>query len=84
MAYAVASLGLSIRRACQVVGLCRATCDYRSRRNGHDEALRARLRELAEQRRRFGCPRLHVMPKREGLVTNHKRTRGCAGKRSFP
>jgi len=72
--YAVESLGLSIRRACRVVGMCRATCNYRSRRKGNDGALCARLRELAEQRRRFGCPRLHVMLKREGLVTNHKRT----------
>jgi len=32
------------------------------------------MRELAEQRRRFGCPRLHVMLKREKLVVNHKRT----------
>jgi putative transposase len=74
VSYTVESLGLSIRRACRVVGMCRATCNYRSRRNGKDEALRARLRELAEQRRRFGCPRLHVMLKREMLVINHKRT----------
>lgn len=32
------------------------------------------MKELAQQRRRFGCPRLHVMLKREGLVMNHKRT----------
>lgn len=74
MSYAVESLGLSIRRACRIVGMCRATCNYRSRRHGNDEALRERLRELAEQRRRFGCPRLHVLLKREGLVINHKRT----------
>jgi putative transposase len=74
VSYAIESLGLSIRRACRVVGMCRATCNYRSRRNGNDEALRARLRDLAEQRRRFGCPRLHVMLKREWLVINHKRT----------
>lgn len=39
-----------------------------------DEHLRKRLRELAEQRKRFGSPRLHIMLKREGLVVNHKRT----------
>jgi len=39
-----------------------------------DEPLRKRLRELAEKRRRFGCRRLHVLLKREGLVVNHKRT----------
>jgi putative transposase len=39
-----------------------------------DEVIRKRLRELAEQRKRFGSPRLHVLLKREGLVVNHKRT----------
>lgn len=41
---------------------------------GDDEAVRKRLRELAEQRKRFGSPRLHILLKREGLVINHKRT----------
>jgi len=36
--------------------------------------VRRRLRELAEQRKRFGSPRLHILLKREGLVINHKRT----------
>lgn len=39
-----------------------------------DEALRKRMRELAEERKRFGAPRLHVLLKQEGLVVNHKRT----------
>lgn len=38
-----------------------------------DENLRRRLRELAEERRRFGCPRLYLLLRREGLVVNHKR-----------
>ena len=32
------------------------------------------MKELAEKRRRFGCERLHLILKREGLVVNHKRT----------
>lgn len=36
--------------------------------------VRKRLRELAEQRKRFGSPRLHILLKRERLVVNHKRT----------
>ncbi len=39
-----------------------------------DEALRIRMRELAEQRKSFGAPRLHALLKQEGLVVNHKRT----------
>ena len=40
----------------------------------NDTALRKRLRELAEQRKRFGSPRLHILLKRERLVVNHKKT----------
>jgi putative transposase len=32
------------------------------------------MREIAEERCRFGMPRLHVLLRREGLVVNHKRT----------
>jgi len=35
--------------------------------------LRQRLRELAEQRRWWGCPMLYLMPRREGWRANHKR-----------
>jgi putative transposase len=65
--------GLSIRKACSLVGLWRATYKYQ-RKKADDEAIKLRLKELAEQRRRFGCHRLHVILKREGLVINHKRT----------
>ncbi len=41
---------------------------------GNDDILRKRLREMVEQRKRFGSPRLHIVLKREGLVVNHKRT----------
>jgi hypothetical protein len=37
--------------------------------------LRARLRELAGMRRRFGYRRLHLLLKNEGLVMNHKKLR---------
>ena len=67
------SFGLSTRRACNLVGLWRATYRYR-RKKADDGVLRRRLKDLAEQRRRFGCHRLHVVLKREGLVINHKRT----------
>lgn len=36
--------------------------------------LRRRLRELAQERRRFGARRLHILLRQEGLVVNHKRT----------
>jgi len=54
--------------------LCRATQRYQRRpdRNAH---LRHRLRELAEERRRFGYRRLHVLLGREGMPVNLKRVR---------
>jgi putative transposase len=73
VSYTVESFGLSIRRSCCLVGMWRATYAYQPK-GKDDKALRLRLKELAEQRRRFGCPRLHVMLKRDGLVINHKRT----------
>jgi putative transposase len=63
---------LSQRRACGLMELYRATCRYRSRRPA-DGRLRVRLRELAEQRRRFGYRRLHILLEREGWQVNHKR-----------
>ncbi len=64
---------MSERRACTIVRVDRKTIRYRSRRPA-DEALRARMRELAAERRRFGYRRLHVLLRREGLVRNRKRT----------
>jgi putative transposase len=55
------------------VGLGRNTLRY-APASDKDAELRSRLKELAEERRRFGCRRLHVLLKREGLVVNHKRT----------
>lgn len=65
--------GLSQRRASRIVGLSRNTLRY-DRQADRDEPLRRRMKELADQRKRFGCRRLHVLLKREGLVVNHKRT----------
>ena len=65
--------GLSIRRSCRLVGLARCTWQYHPRRP-EDTAVRARLTTLAAQRPRWGCPRLHVLLRREGWSINHKRT----------
>ena len=66
-------LGLSQRRACRLVGAGRSTIRYRHHRSRDEAALRARLREVAAQRPRFGYRRLHVMLRREGIIVNHKR-----------
>ena len=65
-------LGLSERRACSLIGLDRSTHRYQGRVDRNSE-LRQRLCELAEQRRRFGYRRLHVLLRREGHPVNKKR-----------
>ena len=65
---------VSERRACSALGADRASIRYRSIRSG-DAAIRARLRELATVRRRFGYRRLHILLRREGVVMNHKKLR---------
>lgn len=64
---------ISERRACKIVGLCRSSCRYQAKPN-NDAEIRSRLRQLAEQRRKFGAPRLHTLLRREGYHINHKRT----------
>jgi len=69
----ITSFGLSARRSCGLIGLSRNTLRYEAKPD-KDEAIRRRLKELAEQRRRSGCQMFHAIAKREGLVVNRKRT----------
>lgn len=74
MKFVIERFGLEIRRACRLLELWRSTRHYEPRSDGEAEKLKARLRELAERRATWGCPMLHMIVKREGLVVNHKRT----------
>lgn len=65
--------GLSLSRACRLVGLSRSTAYYVSSRPD-DRCVRDRLKELAKQKRRYGYLRLHYHLRKEGLVLNPKRT----------
>lgn len=65
VAHLRARMGLSERRACQIVGADRKMVRYRSVRPP-ETALRQRLRDLANERRRFGYRRLFVLLRREG------------------
>jgi putative transposase len=56
---------MSERRACTVIAADRKMVRYRSCRPA-DTELRSRLRELANQRRRFGYRRLFILLRREG------------------
>lgn len=60
------------RKACQLIGLNRATYYYESQTKDQT-ALKIRLRDLAASRVRYGYRRLHVLLQREGWKINHKR-----------
>lgn len=62
---------ISERRACRFTGFARSSRRYASRRPSRP-ALRARLKELASQRPRWGYRRLHLLLVREGHVVNRK------------
>lgn len=59
------TLGMSERRACTLVAADRKMVRYRSRRPP-DVELRRRLRDLANQRRRFGYRRLFILLREQG------------------
>lgn len=72
VAHVRAAFELSERRACRLIGTDRTSVRYRSVRPD-DAPLRERLKTLAEERRRFGYRRLHVLLRREGHAVNHKK-----------
>lgn len=65
VAHLQAKLGLPERRACRLVGADRKMIRYQSIRPPETE-LRQRLRDLANERRRFGYRRLFVLLRRDG------------------
>lgn len=72
MTWQAAAFQVSERRACALLGSARSSIRYRSVRPSQD-ALRSRIRELAQVRVRYGYRRIHVLLRREGWPVNHKR-----------
>jgi len=72
VAHLRAVMGLSERRACQIVTVDRKTIRYLAKRPA-DAELRARLRDLANARRRFGYRRLFVLLQQEGETSGKNR-----------
>jgi len=64
-------VGVSERRACEVIELPRATHRRLSTKN--DAELTQRIAALAHERRRFGYRRITALLQREGVTVNHKR-----------
>ena len=74
--------GASQRRACQLMGLSRATWQYQRRDDPVNSALLHRLQVHAAERPRFGYRRLHILIAREGVCVNHKRLYRVSRRRS--
>ena len=71
--YLISHFKISERRACWLLGLSRTAYRY-CHVKSNDQALIARLKELAIEYPRYGYLMLHELLKREGLVMNRKRT----------
>jgi len=63
----------SQRRGCALVEVSRSSLYYVPRRRPDDETLRARIKQLAERKRRYGYRRVWADLRREGWQVNHKR-----------
>lgn len=57
-----------------LIGLSGTSFAYQPIIHPDEKMIRKRLKELAQTRRRLGCPRLHVMLRRQGFMINHKPT----------
>ena len=74
VAHLCAEHEVSQRRACDVLDVDRSSARYNSVRPD-DTDLRKAIRDIAQQRRRFGYRRIGVMLEREGICMNHKKLR---------
>ncbi len=72
VAHLKAMMGLSERRACDIVSADRKMIRYKSCRPA-DTALRVRLRDLANERKRFGYRRLFILLRQEGEASGINR-----------
>lgn len=68
----MADHGFSERRARRLIGVNWSAWQYEPLR-GKGDAVRARMREIANERRRFGYRRLAIMLRREGKGMNLKK-----------
>ncbi len=61
-----------MRHAYRLVGLSRSVLHYYAKPDPQNEALTARLIELAHERRRLGYRQLHALVEREGTHASER------------
>lgn len=71
---ALEARGVSIKRACELIGYTRSNLYYR-RKAIDDEPIRTPLKRLATERPRWGWRRLLIMLRRESVVVGERRFR---------
>jgi putative transposase len=64
---------VSIHRACRIVLFHRSGWYYKRKGEKRDLMLRARMRQIAQTRVRYGMWRIYTLLRREGWPDNHKR-----------
>ena len=64
---------VSVRKSCRVLMLGHSVMYYKAHRRD-DQALRQRIKEIADTRVRYGHERIFILLRREGWRDNHKRT----------
>jgi putative transposase len=69
----IATFGVGVRRACDVIKFNRASYYCKSRAGSLNGMLRGRIKEIAAARVRYGYRRIGVLLRREGLRVNDKR-----------
>lgn len=72
MAFVVAEVGVSERRACKLMGVDRSSYRYEPLPD-HNAALREELTALARQRPRYGYRRLRVLLEKRGIQASPQR-----------
>ena len=72
MCHAQATRSVSERRACRVVGPCRATQQYVPTRTDKEDRLQTRIIALAHEYGRYGYRRITALLHQEGWRVNHK------------
>ena len=73
MANTVEYYGVSERRACRVLGQCRATQRYSPRQEEDEERLRNDVIRLSSEYGRYGYKRITALLNQDGWRVNHKR-----------
>ena len=65
--------GLSVRRACALIGVARSSVDYKAKMPEKDAPVVKAMKALSSQYPRYGYRRIHIFLHRDGLVMSHDR-----------